>query len=247
MSSTLSSHHKGLVVITGASSGIGEATAKLLSSQGYALLLLARRLDRLDSLKLPLALCAKVDVTDAVALDQAVKKAEGTFGPTLALINNAGVMLLGQLDTQETSEWKTMLDVNVWGVLNSTRAVLGGMRARRSGTVITISSIAGLKPFPNHAVYSVTKYAIRGLVETLRMECARDNVRHILVDPGAVETELLSHTTSAEIKKGYSHWKEASGKMLEPQDVAACIAFGLNMPAHVCIREIVLGATAQQE
>lgn len=139
---------KALIVITGASSGIGAATARLLSQQGHPLLLLARRVERLEALALPNALCRAVDVTDRAQLAAAVAEAEGRFGPVDAIVNNAGVMLLGQMAEQAPEEWKTMFDVNVHGLLNGIHAVLGGMVERKRGTVINISSVAGRKTFP---------------------------------------------------------------------------------------------------
>ncbi len=142
---------KKLVVITGASSGIGEAIARRFSEEGHPLLLVARRVERLEALNLPNTLCEKVDVTDQASLITAIEKAEAQFGPADVLVNNAGVMLLGQIDTQDAAEWKRMFDVNVLGLLNGMHSVLAPMKARNSGTIINISSIAGKKTFPNHA------------------------------------------------------------------------------------------------
>lgn len=128
---------KRLIIITGASSGIGEATARLFASRGYPLLLIARRLDRLEALDLPDTLCRKVDVTDRAALLAAVAEAEARFGPADAIINNAGVMLLGDMTEQPPQEWDRMLDVNVKGLLNGIHAVVKGMVSRRHGTIIT--------------------------------------------------------------------------------------------------------------
>ncbi|MDF4720803.1 SDR family oxidoreductase, partial [Vibrio parahaemolyticus] len=130
---------KKLIVITGASSGIGEAIARHFNEQGHALLLLARRVERLEALNLPNTLCEKVDVTDKASFEAAIEKAEALYGPVDALVNNAGVMLLGQIDTQEASEWKRMFDVNVIGLLNGMQSVLAPMKARNSGTIINIS------------------------------------------------------------------------------------------------------------
>lgn len=236
---------KPLIVITGASSGIGEATARLLSKQGHPLLLLARRLDRLKALNLPNTLCEAVDVTDREAMLAAVAKAEKQYGPADAIVNNAGIMLLGEMSQQAPSEWDTMLDVNVKGLLNGIHAVLKGMVARQRGTIINISSVAGRKTFPNHAAYCGTKFAVHALSENLREEVSGSNVRVITIAPGAVETELLSHTTSTAIKEGYESWKESMGGALSAQDVAEAIRFVYEQPQNVCIREVVLTATKQ--
>ena len=161
---------KPLVVITGASSGIGQATAKLLSERGHALLLLARRVELMEALNLPNTLCRAVDVTDRQSFQAAVKEAEQQFGPVDAIINNAGIMLLGNIENQNPDEWTQMLDVNVKGLLNGIYAVTDGMIKRNAGTIINISSVAGRKTFPNHVAYVGTKFAVHGLSENLREE-----------------------------------------------------------------------------
>lgn len=234
-----------LIVITGASSGIGEATARLFSTLGHPLLLLARRIDRLQALALPKTLCRQVDVTDAEAFRGALAEAEAVYGPADALINNAGVMLLGEVSEQDPAEWQQMLDVNIRGVLNGIHSVLGGMRARRRGTIINVSSIAGRKTFPNHAIYCGSKFAVHAISENLREEVSSHDVRVITIAPGAVETELLSHTTHAAIRAGYEDWKRQMGPVLRAEEVADTIRYAYQAPQHVCIREIVLAATRQ--
>ena len=236
---------KSLIIITGASSGIGAATARLLSSQGHPLLLLARRLDRLQALNLPDTLCKAVDITDRTALLAAVKEAEAKFGPADGIINNAGMMLLGEMSKQDPAEWETMLDVNVKGLLNGIHAVLAGMVARKHGTIINISSIAGRKTFPGHAAYCGTKFAVHAISENLREEVSGSDVRVITIAPGAVETELLSHTTDEGIKAGYEEWKDGMGGVLAATDIAQAISYAYNQPQNVCVREIVLAATRQ--
>lgn len=136
---------KPLAIVTGASSGIGEATARMLSEWGHPLLLLARRLDRLQAMNLPNSMSRAVDVTDRAAVRAAVAEAEAQFGPADLLVNNAGLMMLGEVSRQDPTEWDKMFDVNVRGVLNGIHAVLPGMVARRGGTIVNISSIAGRK------------------------------------------------------------------------------------------------------
>ncbi len=237
---------KSLIVVTGASSGIGEAIAKQFSALGHPLLLLARRVERLEALNLPNTLCEKVDVTDQESFKRAIAKAEAQFGPVDGLVNNAGAMLLGQIDTQDASEWKRMFDVNVLGLLNGMQAVLTSMKDQNSGTIINISSIAGKKTFPNHAAYCGTKFAVHAISENTREEVAAFNVRVTTIAPGAVETELLSHTTSQEIKDGYGAWKEDMGGVLAADDVARSVVFAYQQPQNVCIREIALAPTKQQ-
>ncbi|KOO15259.1 oxidoreductase [Vibrio xuii] len=237
---------KKLIVITGASSGIGEAIARRLSNEGHPLLLLARRVERLEALNLPNTMCEKVDVTDKASFEAAIAKAEAEFGLVDGLVNNAGVMLLGQIDTQDASEWKRMFDVNVLGLLNGMQAVLAPMMERNSGTIINISSIAGKKTFPNHAAYCGTKFAVHAISENVREEVAASNVRVTTIAPGAVETELLSHTTSQDIKDGYDSWKEDMGGVLAADDIARAVEFAYSQPQNVCIREIALAPTKQQ-
>lgn len=237
---------KKLVVITGASSGFGAAIAKQLSAVGHPLLLLARRLDKLEALKLPNALCRQVDITDKATFAAAIRDAEAQYGPTDCLVNNAGMMLLGQVDTQEPAEFGKMLQVNVEALLNGMQIVLADMKARQSGTIINVSSIAGRKTFPNHAAYCGTKFAVHAISENVREEVAAHNVRVITIAPGAAETELLSHTTSDDIKAGYESWKTDMGGVLSADDVARSVVFAYSQPQNVCIREIVIAATKQE-
>lgn len=236
---------KALIIITGASSGIGEATARLFASLGHPLLLLARRIERLQALALPASLCRAVDVRDRAAILAAVAEAEALYGPADAIINNAGVMLLGEVASQDPAEWQRMLDVNIGGVLNGIHAVLPGMQARHHGTIINISSIAGRKTFPNHVAYCGTKFAVHAISENLREEVAGHDIRVITIAPGAVETELLGHTSSEAIKQGYQEWKAQMGGVLRAEDVADTIRYAYQAPQNVCIREIVLAATRQ--
>ncbi|MCL9782515.1 SDR family oxidoreductase [Vibrio sp. S4M6] len=237
---------KKLIVITGASSGIGEAIAQRLSAEGHPLLLLARRVERLEKLNLPNTLCKRVDVTERESFESAIKEAEALYGPADGLVNNAGVMLLGQIDSQDASEWKRMFDVNVLGLLNGMQSVLTPMIERNHGTIINISSIAGKKTFPNHAAYCGTKFAVHAISENVREEVASSNVRVTTIAPGAVETELLSHTTSDQIKDGYNDWKEDMGGVLAADDVARAVVYAYQQPQNVCIREIALAPTKQQ-
>ncbi|WP_459212387.1 SDR family oxidoreductase [Aquimarina rhabdastrellae] len=237
---------KKLIVITGASSGIGAATAKIFSSQGHPLLLLARRIEKIEALKLPNTLCKKVDVTDIIAIKDAITEAEALYGDVDCIINNAGIMLLGDIATQNPEEWKKMFDVNILGVLNGMHAVLPKMKENKRGTIINTSSIAGRKTFPNHAAYCGTKFGVHAITENAREEAAAFNVRMVTIAPGAVETELLSHTTSNEIIEGYESWKDAMGGVLAPRDIANAMWYAYNQPQGVNIREIVLAATRQE-
>ncbi|MDR2221625.1 MAG: SDR family oxidoreductase [Flavobacteriaceae bacterium] len=237
---------KKLVVITGASSGFGMELAKEFAASGHPLLLLARRLEKMEALNLPHTLCKSVDVADQGAFEKAIREAEAMYGKTDLLINNAGVMLLGDLATQDASEWKKMLDINVLGVMNGMQAVMGDMKARQGGTIINVSSIAGVLPFHNHAAYCASKYAVRGVTQTARLELSPFNVRVISVEPGAVATELLGHTTNDTIIEGYKQWMQTSGaNRIQASDVARTIKFAYDLPQSVLLRELIISDTKQ--
>lgn len=235
----------GFIAITGATSGIGHAIARTFIQKGYRVLLLGRRIDRLTSLASDDVLIRQVAATDRAALDAALADATEAFGPVEAIINNAGRMLLGQIETQDAEEWEEMFDVNALGVLHGMQAVLPSMVERKTGTIINISSIAGKKTFADHAAYVGTKFAVHAMSENVRSEVASHSVRVMTIAPGVVETELLGHTTSDAIKDGYNEWKQSIDGGLDPQVVADTVLFAFEQPQHVNIREIVLAPTKQ--
>lgn len=237
---------KPLVVITGASSGIGEAIARRFASADHPLLLLARRIERLEALGLPDALCAEVDVTIPGAIRAAVAMAQDRYGPVDCLVNNAGTMSLGPIDAQDPAEWKRMYDVNVLALLEGMQAVLGPMRQRGSGTIINIGSTSGHRSFPDHAAYTGTKFAVTGITENVREDVAQDGVRVVTISPGATRTEIMSHTTSAAIRREYEDWKAEIGGVLDPDDVARAVLFAYEQPPSVCVREIIIAPTRQE-
>lgn len=216
---------KGLVVVTGASSGIGSKIAETMSKSGHPVLLISRRLEEMEALNLQNSLCKSVDVTDLEAMKAAIKEAEDKWGKVDLLVNCAGIMLLGYPEIQDFSEWNKMIDVNIKGILTGTNIVLNDMKKRNAGTIVNISSIAGRKTFDNHAVYCGTKFAVHAITENIRKEVAGSNVRMITIAPGVVETPLLSHTSNEDIKSGYSEWKKSIESGLEPQKIADCVAF----------------------
>lgn len=241
--------NKPLIIITGASSGFGAKTAEIFNQKGFPLLLIARRVEKIKQLPLNFEniLIENIDVTQINELNAAIKKAESIYGPADLLVNNAGVMLLGNITEQDESEWQTMLQTNVIGVLNGMKAVLGNMAKRNQGTIINVSSIAGYKAFVDHAAYAASKFGVHGLTETIRQEVADSNVRVSLVSPGAAETELLTHVTNEKSLTDYNSWKESMGGLtLDPVKVAESIFFIYNMPQEVTIREISIAATKQQ-
>lgn len=236
---------KKLVVITGASSGIGKELAIRFSTVGHPVLMIARRGNIMEELELPHTICRSVDVTNFEEMKLAIQEAESQYGKTDLLINCAGLMLLGYPDKQEYEEWERMIDVNVKGILTGTRIVLPDMMAKNSGTIINISSIAGRKTFDQHAVYCGTKYAVHAITESMRKEVANSNVRFIVIAPGVVDTPLLSHTSDQGIKDNYAAWKRTIEGGLDTEKIAECVFFAYNMPQDVCVREIVIAKTKQ--
>lgn len=234
-----------LVIVTGASSGIGAATARAFSAAGHPLLLIARRDDRLRELDLPNAELAPVDVTDSAAVAAAVSSAESRFGPADLLINNAGVMPLGSVATQPPDEWRTMFDVNVIALLEVSRIVLPRMIERGHGTIVNIGSVAGRNIYPEHTVYNGTKFAVHAISEGMRREVADRNVRVTVIAPGQIQTELLEHTSSSDIVRGYRDYTDSIGGAIGPEHVASSILYTYALPQAVCIREIVLAPTRQ--
>jgi NADP-dependent 3-hydroxy acid dehydrogenase YdfG len=235
-----------LIVITGASSGFGAEVAKILSEKGYFLALLARRVDRLLSMNIDNSLCFEVDVTCREEVFNAIAHAESKFGDVDCIINNAGIMLLGELENQDDSEWNRMVDVNIKGVINGMQAVLPSMRKRKTGTIINISSLAGQKTYQYHSAYCATKFAVHGLSESVRWEVAPDNVRVITISPGAAETELISHISDDLVKNDYIDWKKSIGGVISAKDVAEAIIFAYELPQSVCVRDIKIAPTKQQ-
>lgn len=238
---------KKLVVITGASSGIGMELAKEFSKQGYPTLLLARRKEEMEKLKLKNSIIESCDITNIENVEKTIKKAEEIYGKTDLLINCAGVMLLGDATTQNYQEWSQMIDVNIKGILTTTHQVLKHMVDRNQGTIINISSIAGHKTFDNHAIYCGTKFAVSAITESIRKEISSSNVRMITISPGVVETPLLSHTTDNNIKDNYNEWKKTIQGGIDPQKIVECVLFAYNMPQDICVRDIVIAKTKQAD
>ena len=240
--------NKPLIVITGASSGFGAEIAKIFNTAGYPELLLGRRADKIANLPINFenVLIESVDVTNQAEFKIAIQKAEAKFGPTDLLVNNAGVMLLGNVLTQDAKEWQTMLDTNVMGVLNGTQIVLPAMIEHQHGTIINMSSLAGRKTFVNHAAYVASKFGVHGLSETIREEVSGQNVRISMIAPGAAETELLTHVTDQDALTDYQAWKDSMGGItLNPVHVAEAVKFIYDMPQSVNIRELDIAATRQ--
>lgn len=230
------------ILITGASSGIGEATAWELAQTGANLFLGARRTDRLSALAEELGertgWCA-LDVTDAASFDAFVDAAEERFGRIDALVNNAGVMPLSPLASLKRDEWKRMIDVNIHGVLNGVASVLPRFMAQREGHVINVASIAAHLVVPTAAVYCGTKHAVKAITEGLRLE--HDEIRATLISPGVVATELGHDISDPALAADLIEWRR---KSLTPDAIARAVRFALEQPAGVDINEVIVRPTA---
>ncbi len=236
---------KPLVVITGASSGIGAATAKTFSEAGHPLLLVSRRLERMENLKLPNSLARSVDVLDIKSFAEAVSEAETLYGPVDLLVNNAGYMNLEHTAQQSSQEWQKQFEVNCIGLLNSTSVIFPEMIKRKSGTIVNIGSTAGRNIYENHTAYNGTKYAVKAMSESLRREASPHNVRVIMVSPGLVDSELTNGTSNTEILEAREIYRESIGGALRGEDIAQGILFAYQQPQNLCVWELVMAPTKQ--
>lgn len=237
-----------VMVITGASSGLGEATARLLAAEGVKLILGARRLDRLQALAGALGLgkdaAVQTDVTQRKDVRRLVDQAVDSHGRIDILLNNAGVMPQSLLENLKVEEWDQMVDVNLKGVLYGIAAALPHMKAQKSGHIINVSSVAGHKVGPGSTVYAATKFAVRALSEGLRQEVKPYNIRTTVISPGAVATELpdtISDPAVADRVRGLY------AKVAIPADsFARAVAFAIGQPDDVDINEILFRPTRQE-
>jgi NADP-dependent 3-hydroxy acid dehydrogenase YdfG len=239
-----------VVVITGASSGIGEATAEALAAEGAAVVVAARREERLEDLVRRIngnggkALSVAADVTDEKQAHGLIQKAKDELGRVDILVNNAGVMQLSKIEKGLADEWRRMFDVNVLGLLYGTDAAIQVMKEQGSGHLVNISSLVGRKTGPFRGAYAGTKSAVNAISETLRIELLEDNIRVTVVEPGAVETELPDHITDEEAQEAISGLV-SSLEPLQPEDIAAAIVYCVTQPERVSINEILIRPTQQ--
>ena len=236
---------KPLVVITGASSGIGAATANTFSEAGHPLLLVSRRLERMENLKLPNSLARSVDVLDVESFAEAVSEAETLYGPVDLLVNNAGYMNLEHTAQQSPQEWQKQFEVNCIGLLNCTSVIFPEMIKRKSGTIVNIGSTAGRNIYENHTAYNGTKYAVKAMSESLRREASPHNVRVIMVSPGLVDSELTNGTSNTQILEAREIYRESIGGALQSDDIARGILFAYQQPQNLCVWELVMAPTKQ--
>ncbi|WP_298819654.1 SDR family oxidoreductase [uncultured Roseibium sp.] len=237
--------HKPLVAITGASSGIGEATARAFSEAGHPVLLMARRMERMEALGLPDAVLRQVDVRDRAAIAAAVRDAEAEFGPVDMMFANAGIARLADIGRQPPEEWDEMIDINTKGVMNTVHAVMKDMMDRRHGTLVMMSSIAGRKVYPDHTVYCGTKYFVHAVSESLREYLSAYDVRVVVLSPGVIETEVLSGVLDEETLENYKSNKIKMGGGIGADIVAELILNAYQLPQKALVQEICLTPTRQ--
>lgn len=237
-----------VVIITGASSGLGEATARRLAKNGAKLMLAARREDRLKELVEEIGKeggVAKYQVTDVTDQDQVKALAEAThkaYGKIDVLVNNAGLMPLSSLAALKVDEWDQMVDVNIKGVLYGVAAVLPIMKAQKSGHIINLSSVAGHKVFPAGVVYCATKFAVRAISEGIRVE-SQGEIRSTNISPGAVDTELTSTISHDESAKNADQLYDVA---IDADAIARAITYAIEQPADVDINEMIIRPTKQE-
>jgi NADP-dependent 3-hydroxy acid dehydrogenase YdfG len=233
-----------VAVITGGSSGIGEATARALAADGHRIALLARRVDRIESLADELpggALAIEADVTERDSIVAAAEQVKAELGGADILVNNAGVMLLGPFSSEQRADYERMIETNLLGAITTTEVFLGQLRDG-GGDLVNISSVAGRTARAGNAVYAATKWGIGGWSEGLRLELQPD-VRVIVIEPGAVATELPEHITHDETRKAVQEWV---GRIaIKPEDIAEVIAFAVSRPQRMTLNEILVRPTAQ--
>ena len=240
-----------VALITGASSGIGAATALKLAAQGVKVGLAARRIDKLQALEAQIkaaggqATSIKMDVVDLASVQAGAEQLVGTYGGIDILFNNAGLMPISDVETLKVDEWHRMVDVNVKGVLNSTAAALPHLKQRGEGHIVNTSSIAGRKVFPGLSVYCATKHAIAAFSEGLRLEIApKHNIRVTCIQPGAVDTELFEQISDT----GYRQQMEglrSQMTFLSGGEIADTVLFALKSPRHVNVAELFVLPTNQ--
>lgn len=241
-----------VAIVTGASSGIGEATAIALAKEGAKVVLAARRAERLQALSEKIqsiggeALAIVTDATNEAQIRAMVEQTQDTWGQVDILVNNAGVMLLGTIDGANTEDWRRMFDLNVLGLLYGIHAVLPIMKAKGSGQIVNVSSVAGRWVKAGLGVYSATKWSVNVISEALRQEVTSENIRVTSIEPGAVDTELPNHITNPQMKDWTQNYYQ-SMQALKSEDVANAIVYAVTQPAHVNVNEILIRPTAQED
>jgi NADP-dependent 3-hydroxy acid dehydrogenase YdfG len=239
-----------VAVVTGASSGIGEATAEALAAEGAAVVVAARREERLADLTRRIeegggrVLAATCDVTDEAQAHGLIRRAEDEFGRVDILVNNAGVMLLSTVGKGLSDEWRRMFDVNVLGLLYATDAAIETMKRQGGGHLVNVSSVAGRKVTRDSSgVYAGSKFAVGAISEGLRQELLQDNIRVTIVEPGAVATELTDHITDEDAREALGGLLNL--EILQAEDIANAIVYAVTQPERVSVNEILIRPTQQ--
>jgi clavulanate-9-aldehyde reducatase len=237
-----------VAAVTGASSGIGEATVRALAEAGAAVALGARRTERLDAIAEELAgpsLVREVDVSDEEQARAFVQAAHDELGGLHILVNNAGVMLLGPVAGADTEDWRRMVAVNLLGLLYCTHAALPLIGQAGGGDIVNVSSVAGRRAEAGGAVYNMTKFGVHAFSEALRQEALHAGIRVTTVAPGFVDTELQGHNRNPVVQQALSRTRERIGEVLHPEDIAEAIVHAVTRPPHVCVNELVVRPTQQ--
>jgi clavulanate-9-aldehyde reducatase len=237
-----------VAVVTGASSGIGEATVRALSEAGAAVALGARRTDRLEAIAESLegpTFVRAVDVSEEEQATGFVSEAASDLGGLDILVNNAGLMLLGPVTDQTPEDWRSMVDVNLMGLLYCTHAALPLIAENGGGDIVNVSSVAGRRAAAGAAVYNMTKFGVHAFSEALRQEALHVGVRVTTVAPGFVETELQGHNTNPLVRRTMEREREQIGEVLKAEDIATEIVHAVTRPPHVCVNEVVVRPTGQ--
>ncbi len=239
-----------VALVTGASSGIGEATALALAAEGAHVVAAARRKDRLDALVKRIeerggqALPLVVDVADEAQVRQMIQRARDKWGRIDILVNNAGVMIIGPIDGANTEDWRRMVNVNLLGMMYATREALPVMKAQGGGHIVNISSVAGRTAREEFAVYNATKWGVGAFSEALRQEVYKNHIRVTVIEPGAVATELQEHITDPTMKEELQEWLR-SMKLLQSEDIAAAVVYAVTQPEQVDVNELLIRPTEQ--
>jgi len=237
-----------VAAVTGASSGIGEATVRALAGAGASVALGARRADRLQSIAESVegkTLVQEVDVSDEEQARSFIQRAHDELGGFDILVNNAGVMLLGPVADADTGEWRTMISVNLLGLLYCTHAALPLLEGSGGGDVVNVSSVAGRRADAGAAVYNMTKFGVHAFSEALRQEALHAGIRVTTVAPGFVDTELQGHNTNPLVRRATERAREQIGEVLRAEDIAEAILHAVTRPPHVCVNEVVVRPTKQ--
>jgi NADP-dependent 3-hydroxy acid dehydrogenase YdfG len=239
------------VVITGGSSGIGEATAVAMAREGAAVALGARRVDRCTDIASRInadggtAIAIEADITDEEQAKRLVEGAHGELGGLDCLVNNAGVMLLGPLQGADPADWRTMIEVNCLGLVHCTHYALPLIRDGGGGDAVNLASVAGRVASLGSGVYNMTKWGVVAYSESLRQEGTHINVRVTCVEPGFVETELQGHNTNPMVVEQIEQMRETTGKVLEADDIARAIVYAVSQPKHVSVNEVLVRPSRQ--